>query len=82
MADEHTRIFQELDKINRNFASLVAAIGERCPARQRELDDLEKRLRGVEAAQNKAVGIVSILSLIIGSIGAFIMGLIKKGLAQ
>lgn len=77
MADEHARIFDKLDEISKCLAGVCAT----CPQRQRELDDLEHRVRDMEAVQNKAVGIVAFLSLILGSVGAFITGLIKKGLA-
>lgn len=76
--DNEARIFQKLDEIN----AKLAAIGERCPAREKELDDLEKRLRGVEAMQNKAIGVWSIISVALGSLGALMTSLIKKGLAQ
>lgn len=76
--DNEARIFQKLDEIN----AKLAAIGERCPAREKELDDLEKRLRGVEAMQNKAIGIWSIVSVVLGSVGALVTAIIKKGLAQ
>jgi hypothetical protein len=76
--DNEARIFQKLDEIN----AKLAAIGERCPAREKELDDLEKRLRGVEAMQNKAIGVWSIISVVLGSLGALLTSLIKKGLAQ
>jgi hypothetical protein len=66
----------------REHSDAKAAIGERCPARQKELDDLEKRLRGVEAMQNKAIGVWSIISVVLGSLGALLTSLIKKGLAQ
>jgi hypothetical protein len=75
---DHDRIFEKLNEMNEKLSGLCAT----CPAREKRLDDLEKRVRENEAFQNKAVGIVSIVSLIIGSIGAIITSIIKKGLAQ
>jgi hypothetical protein len=76
--NNEARIFQKLDEIS----AKLAAIGERCPTREKEIDDLEKRLRGVEAMQNKAIGVWSIISVALGSLGALMTSFIKKGLAQ
>lgn len=75
--DNETRIFQKLDEIN----AKLAAIGERCPAREKELDDLEERLRSVEAVQNKAVGIVAVVSVVLGAVGALVLTIVKKVIA-
>lgn len=71
------RIYKKLEEISEK----VAGIGVTCPAREKRLDDIEKRLREQEAFRNKSLGIFAIVSIIIGSIGAFIFSVIKKFLA-
>lgn len=79
MADNtHERIFSRLDEI----VEKLAALGATCPAREKRLDAIDTRLRNVEAVQNKAVGIVAVVSVILGSIGAIITAVVKKALAQ
>lgn len=74
----HERIFEKLDEISEK----VAGIGATCPAREKRLDGIEKRLRDVEAIQNKALGIVTVVSIVVGSIGAIVTAIFKKALAQ
>lgn len=71
---DEQRILDKLDEISEKLAS----IGATCPAREKRLDDIEKRLREQEAFRNKSLGIFAIVSVIIGSIGAFIFSIIKK----
>lgn len=79
MADTtHERIFEKLDEISNK----VAGISATCPAREKRLDGIEERLRDVEAIQNKALGIVTVVSIVVGSIGAIVTAIIKKALAQ
>lgn len=77
MANEHQKIFEKLDEIS----TTLAAMGAICPEREKKLADLETRLRDIEAVQNKAAGVVAVVSLVLGSLGALITSLIKKGLA-
>lgn len=74
----HDRIFDKLDEIGEK----LAALGATCPAREKRLDAIDTRLRNVEAIQNKAVGIVAVVSIFLGAVGAIITAIIKKALAQ
>jgi len=73
----HDRIFDKLDEIGER----LAALGATCPAREKRLDAIDTRLRQVEAVQNKAIGIVTVVSLFVGAIGAIITAIIKKALS-
>lgn len=74
----HDRIFDKLDEIGEK----LAALGATCPAREKRLDAIDTRLRNVEAIQNKAVGIVAVVSIFLGAVGAIITAVVKKALAQ
>lgn len=74
----HDRIFDKLDEIGEK----LAALGATCPAREKRLDAIDTRLRNVEAVQNKAVGIVAVVSIFLGSVGAIITAIVKKALSQ
>lgn len=74
----HDRIFDKLDEIGER----LAALGATCPAREKRLDAIDTRLRQVEAVQNKAIGIVTIVSLFVGAIGAIVTSIVKRALAQ
>ena len=79
MADTtHERIFDKLEEIGEK----LAALGATCPAREKRLDAIDVRLRNVEAVQNKAIGIVTVVSLFVGAIGAIVTSIVKKALAQ
>ena len=75
---DHEKIYAKLDEISERIAGIHAT----CPQREKRLDDHETRLRGMEAVQNKAVGVVAVVSLILGSIGAILTTLIKKAISQ
>lgn len=75
-SNTETRIFEILDEIREKLAS----VGAVCPVREKQMADIEQRLRDVEAVQNKAVGVVAVVSLFLGSIGAVITWVVKKGL--
>jgi hypothetical protein len=74
----HERIFDKLEEISEKLAAIRAT----CPAREKRLDAIDTRLRNVEAVQNKALGIVTVVSIVVGSIGAIVTAIIKKALAQ
>ncbi|MBP3405885.1 MAG: hypothetical protein J6N18_07260 [Kiritimatiellae bacterium] len=74
----HDRIFDKLDEIGER----LAALGATCPAREKRLDAIDTRLRQVEAVQNKAIGIVTVVSLFVGAIGAIVTSIVKRALAQ
>lgn len=74
----HDRIFDKLDEIGER----LAALGATCPAREKRLDAIDTRLRQVEAVQNKAIGIVTVVSLFVGAIGAIVTSIFKRALAQ
>ena len=74
----HDRIFDKLDEIGES----LAALGATCPAREKRLDAIDTRLRQVEAVQNKAIGIVTVVSLFVGAIGAIVTSIVKRALAQ
>jgi ABC-type transporter Mla maintaining outer membrane lipid asymmetry permease subunit MlaE len=74
----HERIFDKLEEIGEK----LAALGATCPAREKRLDAIDARLRSVEAVQNKAIGIVTVVSIVVGSIGAVVTTIIKKALSQ
>lgn len=79
MADTtHERIFDKLEEIGEK----LAALGATCPAREKRLDAIDVRLRNVEAVQNKAIGIVTVVSLFVGAIGAIVTSIVKRALAQ
>lgn len=79
MADNtHERIFDKLEEIGEKLAVVCAT----CPAREKRLDAIDSRLRNVEAIQNKALGIVAVVSIIVGSIGAVITSFVKKVLSE
>ena len=76
MADTtHERIFDKLEEIGEK----IAALGATCPAREKRLDAIDVRLRNVEAVQNKAIGIVTVVSLFVGAI---VTSIVKRALAQ
>lgn len=77
-SDTEMRIFEALDEIREK----LAGVGAVCPVREKQLSDIEQRLREVEAVQNKAVGVVAVVSLFLGSIGAIVTWVIKKSLAS
>ena len=74
---DHEKIYQKLDEISEKLAS----IGAICPAREKRLDKLEKVVHDVEAVQNKALGIVAVVSIILGGIGAAITAIVKKAVS-
>ena len=74
----HDRIFDKLDEIGER----LAALGATCPAREKRLDAIDTRLRQVEAVQNKAIGIVTVVSLFFGAIGVIVTSIVKRALAQ
>lgn len=74
---DHEKIYAKLDEISEKIAGICAT----CPVREQRIQDHEKRLRDMEAVQNKAVGIVAVVSIILGSIGAVVTTIVKKAMA-
>lgn len=77
MANDHERIFDKLDEISKCLAGVCAT----CPQRQKDIDELRRAVHDLEAVQNKAAGVVAVVSIVLGSIGAVVTAVIKKVMA-
>jgi DNA repair ATPase RecN len=71
---DHEKIYNKLDEIAVKLAGICTA----CAAREKELADHEERLRDLEAARNKWLGAIAVLSFALGALGAVIATILKK----